>query len=357
VKQSFLRLTPDASDQIGFLWSRSPVNSPNFSMVLKFRISGNNQKDYGDFLSLGVLTDPRYLPGNTFLHRSEFTGFFVVIQSNSSKKITSDSLREISVVANDGSFSETKILEEMKGCSAPLRYYEGRDDFNILKASRLRIKYSASNKELEVEMDIRNTGKWRRCTTFDLSQLNLSRNWLTTAYVGLLGSTSELTDNHDVLSLKTYDSTEGAEEIEAEEGLDAIGDDYIVLIHHMEHELYEVHSQLQKTLNKLFSQEQESEHRIASLESKLGRQVVDKMNDRLDQLENKVKTNIELAVGQKLEYIGMSIGTRFEDGIEEHILKTYGDWKAPFFFLVILISGIMLFAFKQYKTIKRTHMY
>lgn len=46
-----------------------------------------------------------------------------------------------------------------------------------------------------------------------------------------------------------------------------------VLVHHMEHELYDVHSALQKTLDQLFQQEQESEQRIGQLEMQLSKQV------------------------------------------------------------------------------------
>lgn len=41
----------------------------------------------------------------------------------------------------------------------------------------------------------------------------------------------------------------------------------------MEHELYEVHSSLQQTIEKLYAQERESEARIAELEGQLSKQV------------------------------------------------------------------------------------
>jgi chaperonin cofactor prefoldin len=45
-----------------------------------------------------------------------------------------------------------------------------------------------------------------------------------------------------------------------------------VLVHHMEHELYEVHSSLQLTIERLQEQERQAEARIAELEDQLSKQ-------------------------------------------------------------------------------------
>ncbi|KAG5178459.1 legume-like lectin family-domain-containing protein [Tribonema minus] len=353
VKQSFLRVTPDKPHQLGHVWSRTTLDSDDFSVIWKFRISGRQSETFGDFLALSITTAPRYAEGDAYRQKADFTGVMVVVDTNPNDKAGANHF-DVSIVYNDGSRADA--VQNLEGCIAPLRFHEGRDDFNVLKASRLRIKYTAATRMLEVDMDPRNTGRWRRCATANLAKRGLpAGGWPRTAHVGLVAATTGSSDNHDVLSLRVYDTLDQAAQTDETEGHEEEDDDYMVLVHHMEHELYDVHAALQKTLDQLFQQEAESEQRIAQLESQLSRQVLTRLDSRLQQLETRVRGNVDLAVGERLGSIETVIGTKFEQGVNAQIGRVSAGWRAPFVVLLLVLAGVMFAAYKQYSTLKRAH--
>jgi hypothetical protein len=83
---------------------------------------------------------------------------------------------------------------------------------------------------VDVELDARNTGRWRRCVRVSLAGKGLPKGWTQSARIGLVARTSATaSDNHDVLSLRVFDSaTEAAvQDAEGQDG-DDTEDDYMV---------------------------------------------------------------------------------------------------------------------------------
>ncbi len=60
--------------------------------------------------------------------------------------------RFVSFIANNGTRSTAEVRELANSCASTLRYYEGRDDFNFLRSSRLRLGYYDGEVTLEVCM-------------------------------------------------------------------------------------------------------------------------------------------------------------------------------------------------------------
>ena len=56
----------------------------------------------------------------------------------------------MSFFANNGTRSTEEVRMEANSCASTLRYYEGRDDFNFLKSSRVRLGYYEGAVSLEV---------------------------------------------------------------------------------------------------------------------------------------------------------------------------------------------------------------
>ena len=86
---------------------------------------------------------------------------------------------------------------------------------------------------VDVELDSRNTGRWRRCVRVSLAGRDLPQGWIKSARIGLVARTSATaSDNHDVLSLRVFDSAAEAavQDAEGHDGDDG-EDDYMVSVY------------------------------------------------------------------------------------------------------------------------------
>lgn len=63
VSQSFVRLTPDRQSKKGAVWSRKSLGTDTFSTILKFRISGQGKKFFGDGMALWVMQQGQFSRG------------------------------------------------------------------------------------------------------------------------------------------------------------------------------------------------------------------------------------------------------------------------------------------------------
>ncbi|CAM9661264.1 unnamed protein product [Hapterophycus canaliculatus] len=216
-KQSFVRLTPDLKEHFGSLFSRlsgrfTEKDGPaggQFSLVMSFRVSGNVEKAHGKYLAV-VLGNPDMIrrTGDTYGLPSNFIGIGVVISPRPPADLsepTADPFKPagprqfVSFIANNGTRTTEEVRTIANSCASTLRYYEGRDDFNFLKSSRIRLGYYDGDVTLEV--DSRNSGIWRKCITTKVP--DMPSGWLDRAGVAIVGETGrEVSNNHDVMSLE-----------------------------------------------------------------------------------------------------------------------------------------------------------
>mmetsp|Transcript_3103 Transcript_3103/g.4750 ORF Transcript_3103/g.4750 Transcript_3103/m.4750 type:complete len:370 (+) Transcript_3103:83-1192(+) len=355
VKKNFLRLTPDKPDQFGFVWSRQLLDSKDFSITWKIRISGDSKERYGNFLALSLTLDRKKSTGPIFGHREDFTGVMVIVDTNPMDRLNGRHF-DVGVLTNNGKF-DPHIRLNLQGCASGLRYYEGRDDFNILKSSRLRITYSDVSKMFSVAVDSRNTGRWMKCVDVDMSDKGLPPKWPAKAHVGLMASTKELTNNHDVLDLKVYSRTDEAEVNDKGLDDDEDIDDFSILMHHLEHELFDVHSSLQKTLSHLMKEESLAEDRIGQLERKLGKQVLAKIDRQMSVLEERITHTLDNAIENKIGRIENEIGVNFDIGLINQLTTVSTSWRVPFFVLSVAIMVVMYIVKRQLFQLSHTKHY
>ncbi|CAM9356216.1 unnamed protein product [Ectocarpus sp. 6 AP-2014] len=216
-KQSFVRLTPDAKEHFGSLYSRlsgrfseGPVGG-EFSLAMSFRVSGDEEKTHGKYLAV-ILGNPDMIrrTGDTYGVPEDFIGVGVVISPRppsdlsdiSGAPIRAPGPRQfVSFIANNGTRTTEDVRMAATSCASTLRYYQGRDDFNFLKMSRIRLGYYDG--EISLEVDARNVGVWRKCITTKVT--DMPEGWLDRAGVIVAGETSrEVSNNHDVMSLEVY---------------------------------------------------------------------------------------------------------------------------------------------------------
>lgn len=81
---------------------------------------------------------------------------------------------------------------QMAGCSASFRG-QGHDTFAL-------IRYSGTQDRLTMMVDVDNKNEWREC--FDVGGVKLP----TGLYFGASAATGQLADNHDIMSIKFYET-------------------------------------------------------------------------------------------------------------------------------------------------------
>jgi cytochrome c-type biogenesis protein CcmH/NrfG len=132
-------------------------------------------------------------------------------------------------------------------------------------------------------------------------------------------------------------------------------DDFLILVHHMEHELYDVHASLQTMVEELQQQEKESEERILELEEQLSKQVLDRLDQRLKSLEVRVKGNVDNALGSRLESMEETMTSRLASTLSQEAAGKYTGWRLPFVLLLIVIGSIFYLLYRQYLHLKKMH--
>ena len=81
VNNNFARLTPDRQSKKGALWSRKALSVPEFSAVLKFRISGQGKSFFGDGLALWIVQQSFYDAGDLHGFKENFQGVGIIFDT------------------------------------------------------------------------------------------------------------------------------------------------------------------------------------------------------------------------------------------------------------------------------------
>ena len=203
VNKNFARLTPDRQSKSGGVWSRRALGTLGVSAELKFRISGQGEKFYGDGMALWVTHTRSHRAGGLHGFTEQFVGFGVIFDTFKNAEM-SHVHKDVMLVYNTGKESSEAVFAQkrVRGCDGEFRYHNKRADFSVDAATRARVVVDAEAKTVAVSMDWKNTGAWAECATLDIS--DLYDGWLKEAHVGLTASTGQLADNHDVLSFAAY---------------------------------------------------------------------------------------------------------------------------------------------------------
>lgn len=157
---------------------------------MAFRAHGHGSELYGDGFALWYVKEPPK-GGPIFGNRDYFTGLTVIFDTYANQNgVHSHGHPYISAMVNNGTLhydhEQDGINSELAGCECKFRGLEHE--------ARVLVQYY--NDELLVKTDIENTGIWRDC--FSAKSVYLPSHY----YFGITAATGDLSDNHDILSIK-----------------------------------------------------------------------------------------------------------------------------------------------------------
>lgn len=187
-----VRLTQDRPSQHGWLWSRLPLQTPNFEIQIEFKIDGSASRHhpYGDGMALW-LTEERAQPGPIFGSKDYYTGVGIMFDTFANARhpytfpriiLTNLNGVERYHIERDGAG------QELAGCSLDIR--------RAPVATRARLTHV---KDVFTELAIHYSewDQWETC--FKLGNLTFPEN----PYLGLTAATGDVSDNHDIISVTT----------------------------------------------------------------------------------------------------------------------------------------------------------
>ncbi|CAF3414551.1 unnamed protein product [Rotaria sp. Silwood1] len=241
VTDRYIRLTSDAQSKAGGLWNTVPVSYSDWEMHVSFKVHGGGTTLFGDGFVIWYVRDPKltgtyktYLKSPVFGYADNFNGLAIIMDTYSNRidnynhiypyistgtkdyspvfgyadhfnglAIIMDTYSNridnynhiypyISAVINNGSLHYDHDRDgadlNIAGCEAAFR---GRDIDTLVA-----IRYQ--NNRLTVSTDIDGENTWKECFSIDNIQLP------TYYYFGFSAATGELSDNHDIISVHTY---------------------------------------------------------------------------------------------------------------------------------------------------------
>ncbi|XP_028314318.1 lectin, mannose-binding 2-like b [Gouania willdenowi] len=210
VTPDYVRLTPDQQSRQGAVWSRIPLHLRDWELKVHFKIHGQGKKNFnGDGLALW-LTKDRMLNGPAFGNMNQFVGLGIFVDTYPNADKSHDRVFPyISVMLGNGTVmyehDHDGRTTELGGCSVTVR--------NSVHDTFLLIRYS--KRRLTIMVDVEGKQQWTDCA--DITGLQLPLGY----FFGASSATGDLTDNHDIISMKLYqldvEQTPQEEEEEEEE--------------------------------------------------------------------------------------------------------------------------------------------
>lgn len=183
-------MTPDAQSKQGGIWNKLPYRSKYWEVEVSFRVHGHGTELYGDGFALWYVKEPPK-GGPVFGNLDYFTGLGVILDTYANHNIpTTYSHPKISIMVNNGTrhydHENDGIDSELAACECKFR---GLDH-------EVKILVRYDNEILTIKTDTENTGIWRDCAT--VANVHLPTHY----HFGITAATGDLSDNHDILSIK-----------------------------------------------------------------------------------------------------------------------------------------------------------
>ena len=358
IKNNFIRITPDKPSRTGWLFNEALGPQGDFSVLLRFRISGSNQHLGGDGLAFWYTATNHFAPGLLLGGSDSFVGFGVLFDTYAN---AGSQHRDIVVVASDGKqsiFLNENNLDSFPGCNTKYRLWEGSDKFSIDQETIVKITFG-SNTKVIVEIDPTASGDFTTCVEANLFKFlpkKDSGRWRNNAHISLSAATGALHDNHDVLEMivtaaQDFDRLmEIHDEINEEPvvkveitpnttvtevgdtvnvlsyELKAIDEKLQKLHHEIEHEVEKIAHRLEGIIENLQQQERKLEARVLELEKKTASEVFKQVESRLTQLEQSIYKNVN------------SNAVNLAQSVQQ-VKSESSSWRYPFYIFVLLVLG------------------
>ncbi|XP_070819673.1 VIP36-like protein isoform X2 [Chaetodon trifascialis] len=215
VTPDHVRLTPDLQSRQGAVWSRIPLFLRDWELKVHFKIHGQGKKNFnGDGLAFWLTRD-RMQIGPVFGNMNQFIGLGLFVDTYPNADKTHDRTQPgtqrafpyISVMLGNGTLTYDHDLDgratELGGCTAMVR--------NAIYDTFLLVRYSRNRLTLKVDVDGKQ--QWKDCA--DITGLHLPTGY----FIGASSATGDLSDNHDIISMKLYQLAVERTEEEEEEGV------------------------------------------------------------------------------------------------------------------------------------------
>ncbi|XP_055285466.1 vesicular integral-membrane protein VIP36 [Moschus berezovskii] len=188
----YVRLTPDERSKEGSIWNHLPCFLKDWEMHVHFKVHGAGKKNlHGDGIALWYTRD-RLVPGPVFGSKDNFHGLAIFLDTYPNDETTERVFPYISVMVNNGSLSYDHSKDgrwtELAGCTADFRNRD-HDTFLAVRYSRGR---------LTVMTDLEDKNEWKNC--IDITGVRLPTGY----YFGASAGTGDLSDNHDIISMKLF---------------------------------------------------------------------------------------------------------------------------------------------------------
>ncbi|KAJ8379833.1 hypothetical protein SKAU_G00006110 [Synaphobranchus kaupii] len=213
-----VRLTPDLQSRQGAVWSRIPCYLQNWELRIHFKIHGHGKKNLnGDGLAVWF-TKERMQIGPVFGNMDLFTGLGVFVDTYpNDDKYQERVFPYVSAMVGNGSVKYDHERDgrpsELGGCTAILRN-PSHDTFILVRYLQRR---------LTIMTDIDGKQDWRDC--LDRPGVRLPQGY----FFGASAITGDLSDNHDLISMKLYQLTMPPEQEEEEDEITVPSVDNLVL--------------------------------------------------------------------------------------------------------------------------------
>uniref|UniRef100_A0A914ZL46 L-type lectin-like domain-containing protein n=1 Tax=Parascaris univalens TaxID=6257 RepID=A0A914ZL46_PARUN len=197
VSGQYIRLTPDLQSRQGGLWNTMPVWSRDWELLVNFKVHGTTGDLFGDGFAIWYVQE-RSQAGNVFGSKDFFRGLAIFLDTYSNHNGPhSHGHPYISAMVNNGSLhydhdkdgTHTQLGGEHVGCEAKFRNKEHE--------TQILVRYVGDT--LSVFTDISGAGVWKECMSVNGVRLP------TGYYFGMSAATGDLTDNHDIVSVKMFE--------------------------------------------------------------------------------------------------------------------------------------------------------
>ncbi|KDR14191.1 vesicular integral-membrane protein VIP36 [Zootermopsis nevadensis] len=193
VTNNYVRLTPDSQSKQGLLWNSVPCNARNWQLQVHFKVHGKGKELYGDGFAIWYAKD-RMVPGLVFGNMDYFQGLAVILDTYSNHNGPHNHQHPyVSAMVNNGSLHYDHDRDgthtQLAGCEAKFR--------NLDHDSHISIRYERD--VLTVSTDIENKAAWKECLSVHGVRLP------TGYYFGITAATGDLSDIHDIMSVRLFE--------------------------------------------------------------------------------------------------------------------------------------------------------
>lgn len=199
VTTNYIRLTPDQRSKQGAIWNKVPCRVRNWEIQIQFKVTGTTKDLFGDGFAIWYAKD-RMENGPVFGSKDFFSGLAIIADTYSNHNGPHNHNHPyVSAMINNGSLHYDHDRDGthtmLGGCEMKFR--------NLPHETWMAIRYE--NDKLTVSHDIQNKRAWAPCFSIDGVKLP------TGYYFGMSATTGDLSDNHDIISIRTYelDTPEG----------------------------------------------------------------------------------------------------------------------------------------------------